>query len=40
MERLWRDARVTRIYDGSSEIQKIVIAGELRRDKVRYDEGL
>lgn len=29
VERLYRDARVTRIYEGTSEVQKIVIAGQL-----------
>ena len=32
IERIYRDARVTRIYEGTSEIQKLVIAGELLRD--------
>ena len=29
VERLFRDARVTRIYEGTSEVQKIVIAGQI-----------
>ena len=31
IDRLWRDVRVARVYDGSSEIQQIVIAGRLRK---------
>jgi acyl-CoA dehydrogenase len=31
MERLYRDVRALRIYEGTSEIQKIIIARELRR---------
>ena len=31
LERIYRDVRVTRIYEGTSEIQKIVIAKELGR---------
>lgn len=34
IERLWRDLRVARLYDGSSEIQQIVIAGRLRKGDV------
>ncbi len=31
VERLYRDARVTRIYQGTNEIQRIVVARELLR---------
>ena len=31
VERLYRDARVTTIYEGTSEIQRMVIARELLR---------
>jgi alkylation response protein AidB-like acyl-CoA dehydrogenase len=31
IERIYRDARVTRIYEGTSEVQRIVIARELVR---------
>jgi acyl-CoA dehydrogenase len=33
VERLYRDARLFRIYEGTSEIQKLVIAGELARSR-------
>ena len=31
LERFWRDARVERIYDGTSEIQRHIISRELLR---------
>ncbi|HEY8517221.1 MAG TPA: acyl-CoA dehydrogenase family protein [Candidatus Binatia bacterium] len=31
LDRIWRDARVVRIYDGSSEVQQILIAQRLRK---------
>jgi alkylation response protein AidB-like acyl-CoA dehydrogenase len=32
VERLMRDAKITQIYEGTSEIQKLVIARELQKD--------
>ena len=36
IERYYRDARITRIYEGTSETQKNIIARQLGRE---YDEG-
>jgi acyl-CoA dehydrogenase len=35
IERFYRDARITKIYEGTSEIQKNIIAGELKRGYVK-----
>ena len=35
IERYYRDARITKIYEGTSEIQKNIISGELRREYKR-----
>jgi len=34
IDRIWRDVRVARVYDGSSEVQQIVIAQRLRKGDV------
>lgn len=31
VERLWRDTRVDRIWEGTSEIQRVVIAGQIKK---------
>ncbi len=35
IDRLWRDVRVARVYDGSSEVQQIVITHQLRKGDVQ-----
>ncbi|PTX62477.1 hypothetical protein C8P63_10572 [Melghirimyces profundicolus] len=37
VERLFRDAKITQIYEGTNEIQRLVIAGELLGDWKRCD---
>jgi acyl-CoA dehydrogenase len=32
IERFYRDARITKIYEGSTQIQKNIIASELKRE--------
>ncbi|MEY4950470.1 MAG: hypothetical protein RL698_2681 [Pseudomonadota bacterium] len=34
IERIWRDSRVVRVYDGSSEVQQILIAQRLRKGDI------
>jgi len=31
VERLYRDIRVDRIWEGTSEIQRVVVAGQIRK---------
>ena len=33
IERMYRDARITRIYEGTSEVQKMVIAKDVLNNK-------
>jgi butyryl-CoA dehydrogenase len=32
VERHWRDSRITEIYEGTSEIQRVVIASGILKD--------
>jgi acyl-CoA dehydrogenase len=34
VERMYRDVRALRIYEGTSEIQKLVIAGQLLKENL------
>ena len=31
VERLWREMRVERIWEGTSEIQRVIIGGQIRK---------
>ena len=33
VERLWRDARITEIYEGTTEVQKMVVAAQLLKEQ-------
>jgi butyryl-CoA dehydrogenase len=35
IERMYRDQRVTEIYEGTSEVQRMVIASSLLKDKMK-----
>lgn len=37
VERIWRDLRVARIYDGSSEVQQMLISQQLRKGNVQTE---
>jgi alkylation response protein AidB-like acyl-CoA dehydrogenase len=39
IERLYRDARVTRIYEGTSEIQRLLIAREVLTGRLSSRDG-
>jgi acyl-CoA dehydrogenase len=39
IDRIWRDLRVARVYDGSSEVQQIVISGRLRKGDIETSWG-
>ena len=38
VERMMRDAKITEIYEGTSEVQKMVIAGSILRQEEFYNE--
>jgi len=33
VERLWRDARITEIYEGTTEVQKMVVASQVLKEQ-------
>jgi len=35
VEKMMRDAKITQIYEGTNEIQKLVIANELLKEEIR-----
>ena len=39
VERLWRDVRVDRIWEGTSEIQRVVIAGQIKKRGLEVYSG-
>jgi alkylation response protein AidB-like acyl-CoA dehydrogenase len=39
VERLWRDQRVDRIWEGTSEIQRNVIGGQIKKRGVELYTG-
>jgi butyryl-CoA dehydrogenase len=40
VERYWRDARITEIYEGTTEVQKMVIAAQVLKERAIDDERL
>ena len=40
VERLYRDIRVERIWEGASEIQKVIIAGQIKKRGLKVYAGL
>ena len=40
VERFYRDARITTIYEGTNQIQRIIIANELLKDKKKRKKAM
>ena len=40
IERYYRDARITKIYEGTSEIQKNIIASQLHKDYLKKTKAV